>query len=85
MCMTCCDLVVKLNNFLKINKKILLILLLFLTVVFSVTVLFKQVDKIATKEEFLMIDSNAKHNEDSRSCYSIHTMWRLKKKVQSEM
>ena len=56
MCMTCCDLVLKLNNFLKINKKTLLILLILLTVIFSITVLFKQVNLTSIEEDILSID-----------------------------
>ena len=56
MCMTCCDLVVKLNNFLKINKKTLLILSIFLTAIFSLTVLYKRVSETTIEEEILSID-----------------------------
>ena len=56
MCMTCCDLVVKLNNFLKINKKTLLILSILLTVVFLATIFYKKEGISVTKENFLPID-----------------------------
>ena len=54
--MTYCDLVHKLNNFLKINKKTLLILLILLTVIFAITVLFKQVNLTSIEEDILSID-----------------------------
>ena len=44
------------NNFLKINKKTLLILLFLLSVIFSVTVLFKQVNVAVMEEAILSID-----------------------------
>ena len=45
------------NNFLKINKKTLLILLIFLSVIFSGTVLFKQINIPLIKEDILSIDT----------------------------
>ena len=53
MFMICCDLVAKLNKFLKVNKKILLI---FLSVIFSATVLFKQVNVTAIEEDIISVD-----------------------------
>ena len=44
------------NNFLKINKKTLLILLFFLSVIFLVTVLFKQFNITSIDESILSID-----------------------------
>ena len=44
------------NNFLKINKKTLLILLIFLSVIFLATVLFKQVNITLKNEDILSID-----------------------------
>ena len=44
------------NNFLKINKKTLLILLFFLAAIFSATVLFKQINLTLIEEDFLSID-----------------------------
>ena len=44
------------NNFLKINKKTLLILLIFLSATFSVTVLFKQVDVTVIEEDSIIVD-----------------------------
>ena len=44
------------NNFLKINKKTLLILLIFLSVIFLATVLFKQVNLTLIEEDILSID-----------------------------
>ena len=44
------------NNFLKINKKTLLILLFFLLVIFSVTVLFKLVNITSIEEDILSIN-----------------------------
>ena len=56
MFMICCDLVVKLNKFLKVNKKILLILLIFLTAIFLATIIFKKISITVKKDEFLSID-----------------------------
>ena len=44
------------NNFLKINKKTLLILLICLSTIFAVTVLFKQINITSIKEDILSID-----------------------------
>ena len=44
------------NNFLKINKKTLLILLILLIAIFSITVLFKQVNVTVIEEDILSVD-----------------------------
>ena len=56
MCMICYGLAVKLNNFLKINKKTLLILLIFLSAIFSVTVMLKQINITSVEEDILSVD-----------------------------
>ena len=45
------------NNFLKVNKKILLILLIFLSAIFSITVLFKQIDVTVIEEDSIIVDT----------------------------